>query len=73
MSQVKTQLENRKRNAFFSFEVNMSLEDFTDDKQQIVIKDFSTVYDRLLQNFNDNNIFKYFFLDISNSSLFSFS
>ena len=57
----------------------MSLENFTDAEQQIVIKEFSTVYDRLLQylakwyyNFSDNNIFKNIsVLDISNSSLFS--
>ena len=78
ISEVKTQIENRKREEFFSLEVNMSLENFTDAEQQIVIKEFSTVYDRLLQylasiyNFSDNNIFKNIsVLDISNSSLFS--
>ena len=47
----------------FSFKVNMSLENFTGAEQQILIKEFSTVYDKLLQylpkwyNFSDNNIF----------------
>ena len=37
MSEVKTQNENSKHNVFFGFEVNMSLENFTDAEQQIVI------------------------------------
>ena len=57
MSGVKTQIENRKRDAFFL----VSKKNFIDAKHQIVIKDFSTVYDRLLQNlakwFSKNNIF----------------
>ena len=65
MSEPITQIENGKLDAFFGFKVNMSLKNFTDAEQQIVVKEFSTVYDRLMQylakwyNFSDNNIFNF--------------
>lgn len=81
MLEVKKQIEGRKEDNFYGFEVNMSLEHLTEEEKNILIKECTLVYDRLLNylnkwyNFSGNdNVYNIVsVLDLCQSKLFSFN
>lgn len=79
--EVKKQIEGRKEDKFYGFEVNMSLEHLTKEEKNILVKECTLVYDRLLNYLNkwysftgNDNVYKIVsVLDLCQPKLFSFN